>query len=159
MPHYDIPQNLAATLNDIAIAYRNKGDLSSAMIYTKKAVDAAEKEQLEYERAIFLNHWADILIEDGLFSSAIDNFTHSYFSLDRLTNNSVIISSEQTFCFFYCCSCCWKKLVTKGYKDNEECYMIEQNLAATLNDIAIAYRPPHQKRQGMICVIKLNSPV
>lgn len=69
---YMIEQNLAATLNDIAIAYRNKGDLSSAMIYTKKAVDAAEKEQLEYERAIFLNHWADILIEDGLFSSAID---------------------------------------------------------------------------------------
>lgn len=72
---YMIEQNIAATLNDIAIAYRNKGDLSCAMIYVKKAVDAAEKEQLECERAIFLNHWADMLIEDGLFNSAIEKAT------------------------------------------------------------------------------------
>lgn len=69
---YMIEQNIAATLNDIAIAYRNKGNLPRAMIYVKKAVDAAEKEQLECEHAIFLNHWADMLIEDGLFDSAIE---------------------------------------------------------------------------------------
>lgn len=72
---YMVEQNIAATLNDIAIAYRNKGDLSCAMIYVKKAVDAAEKEQLECERAIFLDHWADMLIEDGLFDSAIEKAT------------------------------------------------------------------------------------
>jgi tetratricopeptide (TPR) repeat protein len=69
---YMIEQNIAVTLNDIAIVYRNKGDLSCAMIYVKKAVDAAEKEHLEYERAIFLDHWADMLIEDGLFDPAIE---------------------------------------------------------------------------------------
>lgn len=72
---YMIEQNIAATLNDIAIAYRNKGDLSCAMVYVKKAVDAAKKEQLECERAIFLDHWADMLIEDGLFDSAIEKAT------------------------------------------------------------------------------------
>lgn len=72
---YMIEQNIAATLNDIAIVYRNKGDLSCAMIYVKKAVDAAKKEQLECERAIFLDHWADMLIEDGSFDSAIEKAT------------------------------------------------------------------------------------
>lgn len=72
---YMIEQNLAATLNDIAIAYRNKGDLQCAMIYVKKAVDAAGREQLERERAVFLDHWADMLIDDGLFDSAIEKAT------------------------------------------------------------------------------------
>ena len=72
---YMIEQNLAATLNDIAIAYRNKGDLQCAMIYVKRAVDTAETEFLEHERAVFLDHWADMLIEDGLFDSAIEKAT------------------------------------------------------------------------------------
>lgn len=70
-----IEQNLAATLNDIAIAYRSKGNLQYAMIYVKRAVDAAKSESLEHERAIFLDHWADMLIEDGLFDPAIEKAT------------------------------------------------------------------------------------
>ncbi len=70
-----IEQNLAATLNDIAIAYRNKGNLQCVMIYVKKAVDAAESESIEHERAVFLDHWADMLIDDGLFDSAIEKAT------------------------------------------------------------------------------------
>lgn len=66
-----LEQNLAVTYYDIAIAYRNKGTLQNAMIYVKRTVDAAESESLEHERAIFLDYWADVLIEDGLFDSAI----------------------------------------------------------------------------------------
>ena len=70
-----LEQNLAVTFDDIAIAYRSKGNLQYAMIYVKRAVDVAESESLEHERAIFLDYWADILIEDGLFDSAIEKAT------------------------------------------------------------------------------------
>lgn len=70
-----LEQNLAVTYHDIAIAYRNKGTLQNAMIYVKRAVDVAESESLEHERAVFLDYWADVLIEDGLFNSAIEKAT------------------------------------------------------------------------------------
>ena len=41
----------------------------------KRAVEVAKSESLEYERAIFLDYWADVLIEDGLFDSAIEKAT------------------------------------------------------------------------------------
>jgi len=73
--HYMLEQNLASTLNNIAIAYHSSNNLELAMIYVKQAVNAAQGSRLEFERAIFLIHWADMLYNAELFDSAIEKAT------------------------------------------------------------------------------------
>lgn len=89
--HCMLEQNLAVTYHDIAIAYRNKGTLQNAMIYVKRAVDVAKSESLEHERAIFLDYWADILIEDGLFDSAIEKATVAQEIFKKRNEKSILV--------------------------------------------------------------------
>lgn len=70
--YFMIKQNLAVTFNDIAISYRVKGNIQCALVYVQKAVDASSEEDLEFEHAIFLIHWADMLFDEELYDFVIE---------------------------------------------------------------------------------------
>lgn len=52
--------------------YEQKKDYQYAMLYAKKAVDAAKEGHLDYECAVFLLHWAELLLKEGLYDSVIE---------------------------------------------------------------------------------------
>lgn len=72
-----VKQNLAMTLNSIATAYQSKNSIQRAMVNIEKAVDVAQGEYLELERAISLIHWADMLFNEGLYDSVIEKATEA----------------------------------------------------------------------------------
>ncbi|MCM1494231.1 MAG: hypothetical protein NC089_00345 [Bacteroides sp.] len=87
-----IEQNLAATFNDMALAYQANGDIQNAMIYVKKAVDATEKEHLEFEHAIFLLNWGNILFDEEAYDSVIEKVTLAQ-DIFRKRNDEVYLVS------------------------------------------------------------------
>lgn len=72
-----IKQNLAATFNDIAVSYGLCDDSQNALINIIRAVEIAEEAHLEFEHAVFLMHWAELLLNDGLYDSVIEKATEA----------------------------------------------------------------------------------